>query len=352
MTGFARRPLACFVCCLFGLPPAFAADEAVSPAAASTVEPLAVSADDRPMGLRTERKFNVLGKKAAAEPLPLGIDYPAKPVAGDVYPLFIRADRMGGRVGDENEAAGNVEMRRLGAQLFADRVTYSAAEDEVDATGHVRLLQEGAEVNSPHLRIKLADQVGFAEGADYRFMQKVASRLYAPQQTVVSVTSGNASVAGAPMMLNVPNSYGLPTTVTEKRLMEGSGQAERIDFEGENQVRMSAATFSTCKPDDMDWYLKSREMFLDYDRNEGDARDASIWFKGVPILYSPVVLFPLGSERRSGFLHPHFSASTKNGLDFTLPYYWSIAPNYDLTLSPRYMSKRGTQFGADARYLG
>lgn len=352
MTGFARRPLACFVCCLFGLPPAFAADEAVPSAGPSTVEPLTVSPADRTMGLHVERKFNVLGKKPAAGPYSLGIDYPAQPVPGDVYPLFIRADRMGGRVGDANEAFGNVELRRLGARLYADRVSYRAAEDEVDAFGHVRLLQEGAEVNSPHLRIKLADQVGFAESADFRFAQKVHSKLYVPQQTVVSVTSNSSGLSGAPMMLNVPNSYGLPTTVTEKRLMEGNGQAERIEFEGENQVRMTAATFSTCKPDDMDWYLKSREMFLDYDRNEGDARDASIWFKGVPILYSPVVLFPLGSERRSGFLHPHFAASTKNGLDFTLPYYWNLAPNYDLMLSPRYMSKRGNQLGAEARYLG
>jgi LPS-assembly protein len=133
--------------------------------------------------------------------------------------------------------------------------------------------------------------------------------------------------------------------------VEVSGQAERIDFEGENQYTLTSSSYSTCKPGQTDWYLQTSETHLDFDKNEGTAKNAVMWFEGAPIFYSPVASFPLSGQPRSGILHPVFSTSTRSGLDFTLPYYWNIAPNYDLTLFPRYMSKRGFQLGAEARYL-
>ena len=114
-------------------------------------------------------------------------------------------------------------------------------------------------------------------------------------------------------MMMVPNSYGLPTQAPAKRLMEGGGSAERVNLEGENRVRLESGSFSTCKPGDTDWYVKSPEMFLDYDRNEGKARDASLWFQDLPILYAPTFFFPLGNGRHTGFLSPYYSASTRSG---------------------------------------
>src|SRR3546814_12256173 len=35
-----------------------------------------------------------------------------------------------------------------------------------------------------------------------------------------------------------------------------------------------------------------------------------------------------------------------------VPYYFNIAPNRDLVLSPTYIARRGLQLGGDARYLG
>ena len=59
-----------------------------------------------------------------------------------------------------------------------------------------------------------------------------------------------------------------------------------------------------------------------------------------------VATFPLNRQRQSGFMHPFLATSSRSGLDLTLPYYWNIAPNYDATFYPRYMSKRGFQLGA------
>jgi LPS-assembly protein len=92
-------------------------------------------------------------------------------------------------------------------------------------------------------------------------------------------------------------------------------------------------------------------MHLDYDRGSGNASHAALWFKDVPVFYTPAATFPLNGHRQSGFLHPLVAASTRTGFDLTLPYYWNIAPNYDATFFPRYMSKRGEQIGIEARYL-
>jgi len=362
MPGFARRPLAFFVCCLFaGMQASHAVDAAHLPimqAAAGDSspagEPTAVrqlAANDTPVRLRTERKFNVLGKSKAARLPGVGVENPVELKKDDSYPMFLVADHIEGRTNEVTEADGDVELRKAGSLLFADKLTYWPVEDEVDATGNVRLLQEGTEVTTPHLRMKLAEQIGFAESADYHIVKEVTSKFYRPQQTVVTVASSNAGSTGAPMMLNVPNSYGLPTIAPPRRLSTASGHAERTDFEGENQINLTNATYSTCKPGQTDWYLQASDMHLDYDRNVGDGSNVSLWFKDVPIFYSPLASFALNNQRRSGVLHPFFSSSTLNGFDVTVPYYWNIAPNYDATFYPRYMSKRGFQLGVEGQYL-
>ncbi|MFN4324756.1 MAG: LPS-assembly protein LptD [Azonexus sp.] len=364
MPGFARRPLAVLVCCLFaGTQTGRAIADAGQPGGASDAgpailadAPLRPAVQDPPLNLRQERRFNLLKKKKATAGKPPAALLPGEtaPVTArpdDNPPLFIIADQIEGRADEVSEAEGNVELRKVDTLLYADRLTYRPLEDEVEATGNVRLLQDGAEITGPHLKMRLAEQIGSAEQVNYRIVREVPSRFYAAQQTVVTVASSNANNSGAPMMLNVSNSYGLPTQLPPPRPSEANGYAERMDFEGENQMTLFGNTYSTCKPGSTDWYLKSDETHLDYDKSEGTAKHSTLWFQGAPILYTPYAAFPLSSQRRSGFLHPRFSTSTRSGLDFTLPYYFNLAPNYDLTLAPRYLSKRGFQLGADAQYL-
>ncbi len=342
MPGFSRRPLALLICCLLGGLPSVQAAEVV------TVTPAA----EPDFGLRVENRFNVLGKPAKAQADVPGLQYPVALTPGDAYPLFIVADQMSGLIDQSTEAEGKVEMRRADQLLYADQLRYLQLDDEVEAKGNVRLLQEGSEVQTPYLRMQLVDRVGYAEKANYFFTRQVDSRFYQPQATLLSVATANGNTSGAPMMLNVDHSYGLPTTQPAGRMTAATGEAERIDFEGENQIRLWSSTYSTCKPGATDWYLRTEEMLLDYNDDEGRARHATLVFKETPILYTPVAWFPLNQQRRSGVLHPSFSTSTRNGFDVTVPYYWNVAPNYDVTFFPRYMSKRGLQLGGEARYLG
>lgn len=366
MTGFARRPLALFVCCLFASAQVSHAAENIEralllstdhpekkePVAPSTAGIDLLALNEIPLKLRTERKFNVLGKKKVAPIVSVGISNPVELKKDDKYPMFVVADNIEGRTDEETVATGEVELRKSGTLMYGDKMTYWPLEDEVEAVGKVRMLQEGMEVDAPYLRIKLAEQIGHADQVDYHMLKEVRSRFYQATPIVAVAATSNAATSGAPMMSNVPNSYGLPTVGPARRPTEGSGHAERADFEGENQIRLTNATYSTCKPGEVDWYLKGSKIHLDYDEDVGEATHASVWFKDVPIFYSPLASFSLNHERKSGFMHPFFSTSTKNGFDFTIPFYWNIAPNYDAMLYARHMNDRGFQFGTEAQYKG
>jgi LPS-assembly protein len=71
----------------------------------------------------------------------------------------------------------------------------------------------------------------------------------------------------------------------------------------------------------------------------------------VPVLYVPTFTFPIDDRRRSGLLIPSAGYGENTGFDLTVPYYLNLAPNYDLTLAPRVMSKRGVMLGGEFRFL-
>ena len=231
--------------------------------------------DGVPLRLRSERRFNVLGRKKAPLVAEIGIPYPVDLKKGDAYPLFLVADQVEGRTDDVAVATGEVELRKIDTRIYGDKMTYWPLDDEIDATGNVRMLQDGMEVNAPRVRMKMSEQIGFAEQPDYVFVREVASKFYRPTVIPVTAATSNVTTSGAPMMVNVPNSYGLPTTAPPTRPSVASGTAERAEFEGENQVTLFDTTYSTCKPGDKDWYLRASEMHLDYDRDVGDAKNAT-----------------------------------------------------------------------------
>jgi LPS-assembly protein len=129
------------------------------------------------------------------------------------------------------------------------------------------------------------------------------------------------------------------------------GTARQMELTPEGLVRLDAVSFSTCPDEKPDWQIRARRIELDTRDRNGTGRNAAIEFKGVPILYLPYISFPLGNQRKSGFLFPTFGQSTRSGVQFAVPYYWNIAPNYDFTLLPSWYSKRGIDLGGEARYL-
>jgi len=247
-------------------------------------------------------------------------------------PVFLSAQQMSGDVEREAVAEGAAELRNVGTVVDADRMTYWPLDDELDAAGNVRIVQGEDVVTGPHLRLKLEDQIGFFEQPTYFLKHQPAE------------------AGPRPAPVGLPTAGFAPST-PPREATEGHGHAERMDFEGVNQIRLTAATYSTCKPGNDDWYAKASDLKLDYDREVAEGGSGTIYFMDVPILYSPWMSFSLNHQRKSGFLAPTLGSTSKSGLEFTLPYYWNIAPNMDATVAPRVLTKRGVQLNTEFRYL-
>ena len=114
---------------------------------------------------------------------------------------------------------------------------------------------------------------------------------------------------------------------------------------------MREARYTTCPPGQDDWFLKAERIELDKHSATGRARNVVLEFMHVPLFYFPYFSFPLGDERHSGFLTPRFGYGNKLGFVAATPYYLNLAPNYDATLTPRTMSRRGLQLQSEFRYM-
>ncbi len=129
------------------------------------------------------------------------------------------------------------------------------------------------------------------------------------------------------------------------------GEATQITLRGDRTMSLASVFFTTCPEDRTDWRLRAEHIEIDADQGIGRARRVRLDFFGVPILYAPRMTFPLDDRRKSGFLTPSFAERDRTGRDITVPYYLNIAPNYDMTISPRYLSRRGARLDTEFRYL-
>ena len=129
------------------------------------------------------------------------------------------------------------------------------------------------------------------------------------------------------------------------------GSAKSLEMDGAGTLKLEGVRFTTCPAGQTDWELRADSIEIDQKTQQGTGRNVRVDLKGVPILYTPVISFPVGGARKSGFLFPSFGNSDKSGFELGVPYYLNLAPNYDLTLTPFVMSRRGFGLGLDFRYL-
>ncbi len=129
------------------------------------------------------------------------------------------------------------------------------------------------------------------------------------------------------------------------------GDSTAISVSGNKVLTLDDGTFTRCEPESNTWYLKGSELKIDPNTGQGTGKHVRLNIKDVPVFYTPYIRFPVGSERASGFLFPSISSADGGGLDLAVPYYFNLAPNYDMTLTPRFMSDRGEMLEAEVRHL-
>ena len=131
----------------------------------------------------------------------------------------------------------------------------------------------------------------------------------------------------------------------------GNGRAENIRVDNKQVLTLSNTDFSTCPDDQKSWVFESEEIVIDRASGWGKAYNSVVKIADIPVFYLPYMTFPVDDRRKTGLLPPSFSNSNRNGRDVSIPYYFNLAPNYDLTLTPRYMTSRGAMLGSEFRYL-
>lgn len=222
-------------------------------------------------------------------------DMPVFSVADDV-----RTDEDGKLI-----LTGNAEVRRVDSVVKGDRIDYLRDTGQVDVHGKGMMMRDGTIVYSPSFQYNMDSETGKVQAPDFWL--------------------GDGG---------------------------GSGRAEQGEIFSRDHMRLTDAYYVACPCPAPAWHITSPRVDFYLDENEGVARNGVLYFKGVPILASPYLSFPLRKERKSGFLLPTYGGSSNSGLEFSLPYYFNLAPNYDMTLTPRFLAKRGVQLGAEFRYLG
>ncbi len=132
----------------------------------------------------------------------------------------------------------------------------------------------------------------------------------------------------------------------------GHGSAEQINIDGNGKtLSFIDSSFTTCYDPVPDWLMRASEITISADKKSLEAYNARFSLFDVPVLYVPYLTMPIGDERQSGFLYPSISSSNNSGVEIQTPYYLNIAENMDATITPRYMSDRGTQLITEFRYL-
>ena len=227
-------------------------------------------------------------------------------------PMFVIANRLSGTTDVEVVAEGDVELRKGNTSVLTDWGRHDKALDEITARGNVRMLRAGDLMTGTSLRYRLEDSTGEMNETTYALL---------------------------------PRKKGL------MQPMPARGVADKAVFEGQNRFRFFEAMFTTCRPDDDTWAILTDELVLDEERDVGTAKNARLRFMGVNTPTLPFATFSLNRARKSGFLAPTFGTTGRSGFELQTPYYFNLAPNYDATITPRELSKRGLLIGTELRYL-
>ena len=168
----------------------------------------------------------------------------------------------------------------------------------------------------------------------------------------VRIRRPNTLLIGDTASVNVrTNAFDLKNSsfVTHQNRLRG--ESEFAIGAPNGDIRVVNGTITFCAPDINSWDLQADQIYLNQSSGRGWASDVIVRVKEIPVFYTPALGFPLDDRRLTGFLFPSYSVGSTSGTEIVTPFYWNLAPNYDLLIQPRFMTARGTAIGLHGRYL-
>lgn len=222
----------------------------------------------------------------------------------DQIPLNISADYGYYHPTEGSNLSGSVRLTQPNRLLSADRIQLDASQTQVEAQGNVRLAEAGIVSEGEALRYNLTDQS--AEFSNSRYISES---------------------------------------------LQAHGRAEQLSRDPQGTIYLRNTEYSTCEPDNRVWMLKTDKLELNTDTGRGTAKRSTLYIYDTPIVTLPWFNFPIDDRRSSGFLAPKLGYTNDGGIQLATPYYFNLAPQYDLTLTPRLLTERNPMLEAELRGL-
>lgn len=258
------------------------------------------------------------------------IEYPKNLV--DTNKLLITSEQGVFSFHGTSISQGKVTITRAGQQITANKA-YLARNPQtgklshIDLSGNVRLREPNQLVLGSHLHYDLINSSKSLEDILYR-------------STIYSNNSNRE-----------PVSYEEQQEPRKVVQLSAWGQASSFMQNEPKIFYFNNASYSTCPPTSNEWKVKAKSLELNKISGRGTAKDAKLYIKGVPVFYAPYFNFPIDARRQTGFLSPRIGNSNRFGPFLMAPFYWNLAPNYDTTITPAYLTKSGLQLSDNYRYL-
>ncbi|MGH0029679.1 MAG: LPS-assembly protein LptD [Myxococcota bacterium] len=127
-----------------------------------------------------------------------------------------------------------------------------------------------------------------------------------------------------------------------------------IQKTGENTYTFKNGVFTTCRCPDEDatepWRIRAKEAEVEVG-GYGTVRDATIEVLGLPVAWLPWMIYPIKTERQTGFLFPELHVASRDGFGAGLPFFWAVHEQVNLTLTPQYTTKRGFKGSGELEYV-
>ncbi len=233
-------------------------------------------------------------------------------------------------LGGDVELNGNVKILQPGREMTADHVTLYPNDDDSDDSNKLERIQAHGDV-----RIRQPGEMLYA--------QTLKANLYTYQATLTN----------AYYLLKVQTDWANSANNTSPPNFTGyaQGQAAVLHQLSQTLFQFDHATYTTATPDDDTWHFYASKIVLNKMTERGYADNAVLYIQRVPVFYFPYFSFPLSKERQTGFLYGDFSSSGSSGFTVSAPYYLNLAPNYDDTVTPTWLMRRGVMMDNNFRYL-
>jgi LPS-assembly protein len=199
-------------------------------------------------------------------------------------------------------ARGNVDVKEGTRRLNADFVLYNDTTKDAFAEGHVIFQDQGDVIHAEKMSLNLITKRGHIE----------KGRIF--------VKTGNFFLNG-----------------------------DDIEKTGESSYVVHRGQFTTCGWEKPAWTFVAQEVDLTMGEY-ATAYSTTFTVRDHSVLYLPWSMFPVKTERQSGFLMPLYQSSSRDGMIFRNGYYWAISKDKDATFFFDWIDQRGYKPGVEYRY--